>query len=96
MPVREVLDCSKCGATIEEDPLLGDRQGGRVQIVHGAYTQELVLCTKCKEPLFDLYEEYVERVLPGGTAVGAETLRYLPRIVEDPVKPGVPQFSGEG
>lgn len=96
MPVREVLVCSKCGATIQEDPLLGDKQGGRKQIVHGANTWELVLCTKCLQPLYDLYEEFVEKVLPGGTAKAAEAIKYLPRVVDEAPAVAPPTFSGEG
>lgn len=95
MPTREVLVCSKCGSTIEEDPMLGDRQGSRVRIVHGAYTWNLVLCTKCKQPLFDAYEQYVDEVLPGGTATGVEALKYLPRLEKEDdgqAKPDVPEF----
>lgn len=83
MPTREVLVCSVHKTTIEEDPLLGDKQGGRVNIVMGAVTWELILCTRCKMQLFDLYGEHAEQVVPGGTAVGVETLKYLPRVVTD-------------
>jgi len=87
--------CSKCGVTIDDDPMLGDKQGGRVHIVMPGFTWDLVLCTKHKQPLYDLYEDCVDRVIPGGTAVGADTIRYLPRVTdsEDGVQP--PQFSGE-
>jgi len=95
MAVKEVLVCAKCGADIEEDPLLGDRQGGKREIRHPGNTWEIVLCTKCAQPLFDLYKEYVELVRPGGTALGADVLKYLPRIIDDgPAKPGQPTFSG--
>lgn len=96
MPKREVLICSKCGSDIKEDPQLGDRQGCVRQIVHGATTWKITLCTKCAQPMWDLYEEFVEEFIPGGTALGAETLKFLPRIADDgPVKPGQPTFSGE-
>lgn len=83
MPVREVPVCAKCGSDIEPDPLLGDRQGGLREIVHGGTTWLITLCTKCAQPLWDLYWEFVELVKPGGTAVGSEALKYLPRIVDD-------------
>ena len=83
MPEKVVLVCSKCKTIIEEDPMLGDKQGGRVQIVMGADTWELVLCAKHKQPLYDLYGDYVEK--------------YLPRIADEQDGKAVapPQFSEE-
>lgn len=98
MPVREIPVCAKCGSDIEEDPLLGDRQGGVREIVHPGTTWRITLCTKCLEPMFELYEEFVELMKPGGTAKGAEVLKFLPRIVDDEVDGNVvrpPQFSNE-
>lgn len=96
MPVREVLVCSKCGAQIEEDPMLGDKQGAVRQVVHGGTTWRITLCAKCARPLWDLYWDYVDEVLPGGTAHGPDVFKYLPRADEPDgvVKP--PMFSGEG
>jgi len=93
VPEKVVLVCSKCKTIIEEDPMLGDKQGGRVQIVMGADTWELVLGTKHKQPLYDLYGDYVEKYLPGGTATGAETIRYLPRVADDEAAVEPPRFS---
>jgi hypothetical protein len=96
MAVREVLICAKCGSEIEEDPLLGDRQGGVREIRHMGTTWRITLCVKDAAPLFELYEEFVEMVIPGGTAIGADALKYLPRITDDgPTKPVVPTFSEE-
>ncbi len=99
MPVREVPVCAKCGSDIEEDPLLGDRQGGLREIVHPGTTWRITLCTKCVTPLFELYEEFVELVKPGGTAVGAEVLKFLPRVIVDDEQDGAaiqpPRFSEE-
>lgn len=94
--VKEVLVCDKCASDIEEDPLLGDRQGGKREIRHMGTTWRITLCTKCAQPLWDLYREFVESVIPGGTAVGADALKYLPRVGDTASKPGQPTFSGEG
>lgn len=96
MPVREVLVCSKCGATIEEDPMLGDKQGAIREIVHGGTTWRITLCTKCAQPLWDLYRDYVDEVVPGGTAHGSEVFKYLPRVAEDQDGKAVdpPTFTG--
>lgn len=83
MPERVVLTCSKCGHDIEEDPMLGDKQGAIREIVHGGTTWRITLCTKCAEPLWELYWDYVDVVKPGGTAYGPEVLKYLPRVVDE-------------
>lgn len=98
MPVREVPVCAKCGSDIEEDPLLGDRQGGVREIKHMGTTWRITLCAKDAKPLFDLYEDYIEGgVIPGGTAVGSDALKYLPRVTDGVDGKGVtpPTFSGE-
>ena len=97
MPVRKVPVCAKCGSDIEPDPLLGDKQGGLLEIVHMGTTWQLTLCTKCAAPLWDLYWEFVELVKPGGTAIGSEALKYLPRIADEQDGKAVapPQFSEE-
>lgn len=99
MPVREIPVCAKCGSDIDEDPLLGDRQGGVREIRHMGTTWRITLCVACTRPLFELYEEFVELVQPGGTAVGSDVLKYLPRIVDDGQDGkavGRPTFSEEG
>lgn len=78
MPREEVLKCAVDGKVIQPEPELGDRQGGLTEIKHGATTWQLVLCSDCKKPLFELYRPHVELVLPGGTAQGADKLNYLP------------------
>lgn len=94
MPKREVLTCAKCAADIEEDPAMGDRQGCVRRIEHGATTWVITLCARCAKPLWDLYRDYVEEILPGGTAVGAETLRYLPVVEGNELPPPArPTFS---
>jgi hypothetical protein len=78
MPKVEKLVCSKCGAEVEPEPELGDRQGCERRIVHGATTWQLVLCSECAKPLFELYGDCVDMVLPEGTAQGVDKLDYLP------------------
>jgi hypothetical protein len=95
MPIREVLECSKCGRVIEPEPPLGDRQGCLRRIVHGATTWQIALCSTCVKPLWDLYREYVDVVLPEGTAVGPDKLMYLPRADADEVAVKPPTFSEE-
>lgn len=78
MPIENRLICSKCGAEIVKQLELGDKQGCLTRIVHGATTWQLILCADCKKPLWDLYWQYVELVVPEGTAPAAEKLDYLP------------------
>ena len=97
MPGRPVVRhyCNKCGELIEDKPELGDRQGGKRQIVHMATTWELWLCEQCAEPLFELYQEYADVARIAGTVIGVEALRYLPRGDVDNDGAGVepPRFS---
>lgn len=78
MPIVEKLVCSKCGQEVLPEPELGDRQGCLRRIVHGATTWQLVLCSECVKPLFELYENCADVVLPEGTAQGIDKLDYLP------------------
>lgn len=94
MPVVEVPKCAKCGKVVEKDLELGDKQGCLRRIVHGATTWQLVLCSDCVKPLWELYGPYVEVVLPEGTMQGMDKLDYLPRADESPGSPpGPPSFT---
>jgi len=78
MPIVEKPICSICGEEVKPNLALGDRQGGLRRIVHGATTWQLVLCEEHVKPLFELYEQYVDLVLPEGTAQGIDKLDHLP------------------
>jgi uncharacterized protein with PIN domain len=92
MPIEERLVCNKCKRPVEKQPELGDKQGGLTRIEHGATTWEMVLCADCKKPLWELYRDYVELVLPRGTARAMDMLDYLPR--QQDVAPKPPKFKG--
>jgi len=81
-----------CGKEIKPNPELGDRQGGKRQIVHMATTWDIFLCEDCVKPIFDLYHAHKEEVHVRGTVVGSEAFKYLPRDPEGGAVPK-PMFS---
>jgi hypothetical protein len=76
--MAEVLACDRCGEIVRPEPELHDRQGGRVDVRYPAYTQRLVLCSRCigEATLGELRTLGLR--LTGGTLPTHEALEYLP------------------
>lgn len=71
--------CDRCGNRVVQDPAMGDRQGGRVDLVFQAYTKSPVLCSACVTELHEWLPDTLPIAAYSGTARGMEAWQFIPR-----------------
>lgn len=79
MAVRQTPVCDRCDQEIHPNPVLGDLQGGPVEVRFPAFTVELDLCEECMDELYVEFGQHGRRGT-GGAAKGADQLLYLPVV----------------
>lgn len=78
MADRVTKVCNRCGKEIKSNPVLGDLQGGPVEIRFPAFTGTGDLDEECMDELFELFGRFLDRDPTKGAAVGLDQLAYLP------------------
>ena len=72
--------CNRCGKEIKPNPVLGDLQGGPVELRFPGFAAKGDLDEECVDELYELFGRFLDRDPTKAAAVGLEQLAYLPML----------------